>query len=158
MHYEPFFFPLDHLHEWNRLYGRAGFLQYQFAVPESGGREALIKILDLLTASGPGVFLAVLKRFGPTEEEGMLSFPIPGYTLAVDLPVRGSEVFDVLTRADAIVLEAGGRIYLGKDARLGPESLPAMYPALSHWLEAKARIDPYNRIVSDLGARLEIVP
>jgi FAD/FMN-containing dehydrogenase len=157
-HYESFFFPLDRLSNWNRLYGKKGFLQYQFAVPYEGGREALIEVLELFTKSRYGMFLAVLKRFGPGEASSALSFPMPGYTLAADLPCRDAGVFDFLNEVDRVVSAAGGRIYLGKDARLAAGAVREMYKGLDAWLELKARVDPDRRLTSDLARRLELVP
>jgi FAD/FMN-containing dehydrogenase len=152
------FFPLDRLSNWNRLYGKKGFLQYQFAVPYEGGREALIEVLELFTKSRYGMFLAVLKRFGPGEAASALSFPMPGYTLAADLPCRDAGVFDFLNEVDRVVSAAGGRIYLGKDARLAAGAVREMYKGLDAWLELKARVDPDRRLTSDLARRLELVP
>jgi len=157
-HYEPFFFPLDRLSNWNRLYGKSGLLQYQFAVPYDGGREALVRVLELFAKSKPGMFLAVLKRFGPGESASPLSFPIPGYTLAADVPCRGAGTFDLLREVDRVVGAAGGRIYLAKDARLAAGAVREMYQGLDAWLELKARIDPDRHLSSDLAERLELVP
>ena len=157
-HYEPFFFPLDRLSNWNRLYGKKGFLQYQLAVPYDGGREALIKVLELFAKSKYGLFLAVLKRFGAGASASALSFPIPGYTLAADVPCRDAGLFDFLKRVDEVVTAAGGRIYLGKDARLAPGTVREMYGELEKWLEVKARVDPERRLTSDLAERLELLP
>jgi decaprenylphospho-beta-D-ribofuranose 2-oxidase len=157
-HYERFLFPLDRLSNWNRLYGKKGFLQYQFVVPYEGGREALIKVLELFAKSKYGIFLAVLKRFGPGEVASPLSFPMPGYTLAADVPYRAAGVFDFLKQLDRIVGAAGGRVYLGKDARLAPAALREMYEGLDSWLELKSSIDPERRLTSDLARRLELVP
>ncbi|MGD2153387.1 MAG: FAD-binding oxidoreductase [Gemmatimonadales bacterium] len=157
-HYEPFFFPLDRLSNWNRLYGKRGLLQYQFVVPYDGGREALIKVLELFAKSKHGMFLAVLKRFGPGEAASALSFPMPGYTLAADIPRRGAGTFDLLRAVDRVVTAAGGRIYLAKDARLAAGAVREMYDRLNAWLELKARIDPDRHLTSDLAERLELVP
>lgn len=156
--YESFFFPLDGIRNWNRLYGKNGFLQYQVVLPYDGGRDGLAKMLELLRKSGPGGFLAVLKRFGPGDPELPLSFPMPGYTLAVDIPRRGSAVLDLLRQLDRIVIDRGGRIYLAKDARTSPEAVRAMYPNLERWLEIKSRFDPANRLASDLARRLKLLP
>jgi decaprenylphospho-beta-D-ribofuranose 2-oxidase len=156
-HYEPFFFPLDAAVDWNRLYGKRGFTQYQCAIPEAGGRDGLAKILELIRKETAGSFLTVLKRFGPNESEQLLSFPIPGYTLAMDIPWRGREIEAVLNRVDAVVIGLGGRVYLTKDARMPAESLRRMYPRLDEWLEIKARSDPKNRFASDLARRLELL-
>lgn len=156
--YESFFFPLDGIRNWNRLYGKQGFLQYQVVVPCDGGRDGLVKILELLREPGPGAFLAVLKRFGPGDPEAPLSFPMPGYTLAVDIPRRGSAVFELLRGLDGIVIDLGGRVYLAKDARVSPEAARAMYPDLDKWLQIKSQFDPANRLTSDLARRLRLVP
>ncbi|UCC48611.1 MAG: FAD-binding oxidoreductase [Gemmatimonadota bacterium] len=156
--YESFFFPLDGIRNWNRLYGRSGFFQYQAVLPYDDGRDGLVKMLELLRKSGPGAFLAVLKRFGSGNPEAPLSFPMPGYTLAADVPRRGSAVLDLLSRLDEIVIDLGGRVYLAKDARTSPGAVRAMYPHLESWLEIKSRFDPANRLGSDLARRLELLP
>jgi decaprenylphospho-beta-D-ribofuranose 2-oxidase len=152
--YEPFFYPLDRIRHWNRLYGSRGFLQYQCVLPFAGGREGMIRMLELLSSEGHASFLAVLKRFGDVEPEQLLSFPRPGYTLAVDLPRNGDRQDTLLENLDRVVLEAGGRVYLAKDARLGAESFRAMYPELPRWLEIKRQIDPERRFTSSLSDRL----
>jgi decaprenylphospho-beta-D-ribofuranose 2-oxidase len=156
--YEPFFFPLDRAADWNRLYGKRGFTQYQCAIPYDGGRDGLAKILELVRKDTAGSFLTVLKRFGPAEDEQLLSFAMPGYTLAMDIPWRGRDFEAVLNRLDAMVIGLGGRVYLTKDARLSPESLRRMYDRLDAWLEIKKRVDPENRFASDLARRLELLP
>ncbi|HSG82371.1 MAG TPA: FAD-binding oxidoreductase [Gemmatimonadota bacterium] len=157
-HYEPFFFPLDRADDWNRLYGKRGFTQYQCAIPYEGGRDGLARILELVRKETAGSFLTVLKRFGPAEDEQLLSFPMPGYTLAMDIPWRGRGFEAVLNRLDAMVIRLGGRVYLTKDARLSAESLRRMYGRLDEWLEIKKRVDPDNRFASDLARRLELLP
>ena len=129
-HYEQYFFPLDRIRNWNRLYGKGGFLQYQCVIPSEHGATGLRRLLGPLGKVSHGSFLAVLKRFGAVEPEHLLSFPAPGYTLAVDLPHRGRSSLDLLDRLDATVAELGGRVYLAKDARLSAESLRSMYPRL----------------------------
>ncbi len=156
-HYEPFFFPLDAARDWNRLYGKRGFTQYQCVLPYEGGRDALKRILEFVRRETAGSFLTVLKRFGPGEPDAMLSFPMPGYSLAMDIPWRGRALEGALDRVDAIVMELGGRVYLTKDARLPAESLRAMYDRLDDWLAVKRRVDPEGRFVSDLGRRLGLV-
>ncbi|MGE0354829.1 MAG: FAD-binding protein [Gemmatimonadales bacterium] len=151
---EPFFYPLDRVRQWNRFYGRRGFLQYQFVVPHAGGREALIRILELLTEEGHASFLAVLKRFGEVEPEQLLSFPRPGYTLAVDLPRDHGRQDELLRRMDEVVVTAGGRVYLAKDARLGPDAFRTMYPEWARWLAIKQAVDPEGRFESALSRRL----
>ncbi len=149
----PFFYPLDAVGDWNRLYGRLGFVQYQFVVPfgqESTVREAI----ERLAASGSASFLAVLKRFGPGR--GMLSFPIQGWTLALDIPARRDHLGELLDDLDRRVADAGGRVYLAKDARLDPGLLAAMYPELGRADAIRSVLDPANVFRSDLARRLGI--
>ncbi len=148
---EPFFFPLDAIGEWNRLYGRAGFLQYQFVVP-FGEEDALRETLRLLSAGRRLPTLVVIKRFAGGG--GLLSFPSPGFTVASDLPLPAPGLAQLLDRADEVVAACGGRVYLAKDARLRPERLAEMYPALGAWQEIRARLDPGESMHSDLGRRL----
>jgi decaprenylphospho-beta-D-ribofuranose 2-oxidase len=152
---ERFFFPLDSIREWNRIYGGAGFVQYQCVFPENESREGLVEILDAITKSRRGSFLAVLKKFGP--QEGMLSFPMPGYTLALDFSMRDG-LLPFLDQVDEIVLKRGGRIYLAKDARMSPETFHAMYANLPAWRAIKAASDPNNHFSSSLARRLEMNP
>ncbi len=133
-HYEPFFYPLDNLHGWNRMYGPLGFYQYQSVVPYAGGREAVQAMLAAIAASGQGSFLAVLKTLGNVPSAGMLSFAQPGITLALDFPWRGAATHALFARLDAIVHEAGGRIYLAKDARWPRPLFEAAYTRLPEFL------------------------
>jgi len=151
--YESFFFPLDRIANWNRMYGKRGFIQYQCVLPLSQAENGLKLLLEELARSGRGSFLAVLKRFGP-QGKGLLSFPMEGYTLTLDFPVSDAALFPFLDRLDGIVLEHEGRVYLAKDARLRPEIFAAMYPRLDEWLLFKSKIDPNNRFDSDLARRL----
>ena len=152
--YDHYFYPLDSISHWNRLYGKRGFVQYQFVVPGENSREALKVILGKFVQSKRASFLAVLKRFGQ-EGKGMLSFPREGYTLALDLPVSDG-LFPLLDEIDELVLKYGGRVYLAKDARMKPETFRAMYPRYPEWRRVKAAVDPEGRFHSDLSRRLGI--
>jgi len=149
VHYEPFFYPLDNILEWNRMYGPKGFFQYQSVVPRALGRDAVQAMLGEIARSGDGSFLAVLKTFGNRQPVGMLSFPQPGVTLAMDFPNQGGRTLKLFERLDAIVREAGGRIYLAKDARMPRELFEAGYPLLNEFLKYR---DP--GISSALSRRL----
>jgi FAD/FMN-containing dehydrogenase len=151
--YNSFFYPLDFLGNWNRLYGKRGFIQYQCVFPTAISREALVKILGLCSQRGWGSFLGVLKRLG--QQEGWLSFPMAGYTLALDMPIK-PELWKFLDELDKIVVQYGGRVYLAKDARLSSESFQKMYPNFPKWLEVKSRVDPHNVFSSALSRRLQI--
>ena len=152
--YAAFFYPLDRLQGWNRLYGHLGFLQYQLAVP--AGREAELRgMVERLAADGVPTYLAVLKRLGPGR--GPLAFPLAGWTLALDIPAAAPGLAAALDRLDAAVAACGGRVYLAKDARLRPELLPEMYPGLGGWREARAGLDPGEVMRSDLARRLGLL-
>lgn len=149
MHYEPFFYPLDNLLEWNRMYGPRGFYQYQCVVPRDVGRDAVHAMLQEIARSGEGSFLAVLKTFGNRRPLGMLSFPQPGVTLALDFPNHGERSHRLFGRLDAIVREAGGRLYPAKDARMPRALFEAGYPRLAEFTQYR---DP--GISSGLSRRL----
>jgi FAD/FMN-containing dehydrogenase len=134
-HYKPFFYPLDNLQHWNRMYGPRGFYQYQSVVPFEVGADATAQMLAEIGRSGQGSFLAVLKTFGTQQPKGMLSFPQPGVTLALDFPNKGAATLALFDRLDAIVCEAKGRIYLGKDARMPRDLFEAGYPRLPEFLK-----------------------
>lgn len=148
-HYEPFFYPLDNIQEWNRMYGPRGFYQYQCVVPRASGRDAVQAMLDAISKAGEGSFLAVLKTFGEKPSLGMLSFAQPGVTLALDFPNRGAQSLALFDRLDNIVKEARGRIYPAKDARMPREMFEAGYPRFADFMNYR---DP--GISSGLSRRL----
>jgi decaprenylphospho-beta-D-ribofuranose 2-oxidase len=154
--FESFFYPLDVVDDWNLLYGRGGFLQYQCAIPAESARAALKRLLDEIVLSGHASMLGVLKRFR-TSNPGPISFPIEGYTLALDFPIRSEKIFSLLDRLDAITVDYGGRIYLAKDARVSAANFSRMYPQMSQWKQVKNSIDPEGRFVSDLARRIGLV-
>jgi FAD/FMN-containing dehydrogenase len=133
-HVERYGYPLDGVRDWNRIYGPRGFYQYQSVVPRAGGQDATRAMLAAIKASGQGSFLAVLKTFGERGARGMMSFPRPGVTLALDFPNRGASTLRLFERLDAIVGEAGGRLYAAKDARMPRALFEAGYPRLAEFL------------------------
>ena len=147
----PYFFPLDSLRDWNRIYGSRGFLQHQCVIPEAGARAVLADILGRVARRGDASFLAVLKKLG--HGDGILSFPLPGYTLALDFPVRG-DILNFLDEIDRLVVAAGGRLYLAKDARQSRATFAAGYPALSRFNAIRKSLDPAGNIRSKLSQRL----
>ncbi len=136
--YNGFFYPLDAIDNWNRIYGKRGFTQYQFVIPKEAGRDGMRAILKRITDSGLGSFLAVLKLFG--EQESFMSFPMAGYTLALDFPisVKAMELFKVL---DAMVADYGGRLYLAKDSRMNAEMFEKTYPNADEFRQAIAMLN-----------------
>ena len=150
-----FFHPLDGVREWNRLYGRGGFVQYQFAVP-FGAEEPLRAVIERFATSGAPSFLCVLKRFGDANA-APLSFPMPGWTLAVDVAASRPGLGALLHELDEIVLAAGGRHYLAKDAHTTPAAVRRGYPRLDEWRAVRDKADPTGVWRSDLGRRLGLV-
>ena len=138
VHYEPFFYPLDSIGRWNRIYGPKGLLQYQCVLPGDEGSELLSRMLAAIARSGSGSFLAVLKVFSDKQSPGMMSFPRPGVTLALDFP-NSQDVFRLLDRLDDMTREAGGAVYPAKDARMSADSFQAYFP---RWEEFSQYIDP----------------
>lgn len=138
-HYSGYFYPLDGIGDWNRMYGPRGFLQHQCVLPPAAARDALAAMLGEIRRAGQGSFLAVLKEFGDRPAPGMLSFPRAGTTLALDFPNTGEAVFALLDRLDAIVVAAGGAIYPAKDARMSPATFRAGFPG---WPAFAAHVDP----------------
>jgi FAD/FMN-containing dehydrogenase len=139
IHYEPFFYPLDAVGKWNNAYGKNGFIQYQFVLPFDGGKEALKEILKRINHSGLSSFLTVLKTFGNIKSPGILSFPRPGITLAIDFRMTGKRTLDFLSSLDVIVRENGGVIYPAKDSRMSGADFIHFYPEIN---EFSKYIDP----------------
>lgn len=146
--FEKFFYPLDRIDGWNRLYGRRGFIQYQFVVPNEK-KGAVREILDLISESREVCTLAVLKVFGPVRSIGLLSFPRPGVTVALDFPFRGRSTLDLCEQFDRVVSENGGAVYPAKDARMSRKSFQEYFP---RWIEFLSFLDP--RFESDLWRRV----
>lgn len=139
VHYNPFFYPLDAISNWNRMYGKGGFFQYQFVVPFNSARDVLHEVLQRTAKAGKASFLAVLKNFGDIASPGMLSFPFPGVTLAMDFKNEGGSTLRLMSDLDDIIRTAGGRLYPAKDARMTAEDFQQTYPA---WKEFSSYIDP----------------
>lgn len=152
VHYEPFFYPLDAVRDWNRIYGKRGFFQYQCVVPKDGDGAAIREIIARIARYGAASFLAVLKEFGDVPSPGMLSFPRSGVTLALDFPNNGVQTLSLFDELDELVLEAGGAVYPAKDARMSAESFQAFFP---EWQAFSEYVDPnfsssFWRRVSDM--------
>ncbi|HHS89349.1 MAG TPA: FAD-binding oxidoreductase, partial [Rhodobacteraceae bacterium] len=147
------FFPLDKIHNWNRLYGKRGFHQFQCVVPESE-TDALRRMLERITSSGLASPLAVIKRMGEGRA-GYLSFPMEGYTLAVDFPNRAAAV-SLIRELERMTADAQGRIYFAKDSLAGPKLVRDMYPEHGKWLRAVEKADPEGKLTTDLIRRLKL--
>ncbi|BDX29786.1 FAD-dependent decaprenylphosphoryl-beta-D-ribofuranose 2-oxidase [Mycobacterium antarcticum] len=149
-----FYHPLDMFGEWNRGYGRAGFLQYQFVVPTEAVEEFKAIIVDI-QRSGHYSFLNVFKLFG-AGNQAPLSFPIPGWNICVDFPIKAG-LNEFVTELDRRVLEFGGRLYTAKDSRTTAETFHAMYPRIDEWIKVRREVDPAGIFVSDMARRLELL-
>ena len=137
--YDSFFYPLDSVHNWNRMYGKRGFMQYQFVVPFDNGYAVMQEIMERISRSGEGSFLTVLKKFGDTRSPGLLSFPRPGLTLAQDFANNGPRTLRLFNELDQIVIQSGGVVYPAKDARMSPEAFQKYFP---QWQTFEQYIDP----------------
>ena len=149
VHYESFFYPLDNIAHWNRVYGSKGFYQYQCVIPMINGRDVIVEMLQVIANSSQGSFLSVLKTFGRKPQAGLMSFPMHGITLALDFPNLGLETRQLFSILDDIVVKAGGRIYMAKDACMSPKVFEVGYPNLNEFLKYR---DP--GISSALSRRL----
>lgn len=150
--FEPYFYPLDAIANWNRLYGKAGFVQYQFVLPKAVGVKGLRQILEVIVKSGKGSFLAVLKAFGKVNQN-FLSFPIEGYTLALDFKIS-EETVQLMKLLDSMVVEMGGRIYLTKDALMSETSFKRTYPQWQQFEEVRTKYGAIGKFASSQSKRL----
>jgi decaprenylphospho-beta-D-ribofuranose 2-oxidase len=150
--YDPFFYPLDFITDWNKIYGKRGFTQYQFVLPKQSGRNGFKSILKKIIDKGLGSFLAVLKLCGE-ENQNYLSFPMKGYSLALDFPIS-RELFPFLKVLDRMVTDLGGRIYLTKDVSTTPDTFELNYPKLSQFLNVKQKYDPQHKFQSLQARRM----
>lgn len=154
--YDEFFYPLDGVQHWNRIYGKRGFIQYQALFPPETSRKGLIKLLERIAKSRGASFLAVLKSSGPAGR-GVMSYLHPGHTLALDFPNTGEPLRQLVRDLDDILLQHGGRVYMAKDAMTSAEAFAEMYPQLDRFREFRNEIDPNRRFLSSQARRLKIV-
>ncbi len=138
-HYDPFFYPLDSIAHWNRMYGRRGFLQYQCVIPTQHAQDGIAELLKVIAHNGQGSFLAVLKQFGSIKSPGILSFPRPGTTLALDFAFHGTSTLRLLDKLDLITRDTGGAVYPAKDAHMSAASFKQYFP---QWETFSQYIDP----------------
>ncbi|MEM6632581.1 MAG: FAD-binding oxidoreductase [Bacteroidota bacterium] len=153
--YDSFFYPLDSINDWNRIYGKKGFVQYQCVIPKENGVKGLREILRRISTVKMGSFLAVLKLMGPNPHQSYLSFPMEGYTLALDFPVK-KRLFPFLHLLDKFVTGLGGRVYLAKDARMNPDAFEEMYPGLDNFRYVLQKLGNEGQVNSLLADRLNI--
>jgi FAD/FMN-containing dehydrogenase len=152
-HYSDFLYPLDRIHHWNRIYGRRGFMQYQCVVPRKNAVDAIAEMMLLIASARAGSFFSVIKIFGDKASPGLLSFPKPGATLALDFPNRGASTLQLLDELDVVTRQAGGAVYAAKDSRMSAESFQAYYP---QWRRLIPFIDPrlssgfWRRVTTDI--------
>jgi decaprenylphospho-beta-D-ribofuranose 2-oxidase len=149
---DSFFYPLDGIGNWNRMYGTSGFIQYQVSIPDSASHLIRL-ILEKFSDHRIPSFLSVLKRFGD-QGSGMLSFPAKGWTLAVDIPAGVEDLGKLLDELDEKVVDAGGRLYFAKDSRMDPRFVEKMYPRLDEFRNAKIKVDPNKKFHSNMSRRL----
>lgn len=154
--YLSYFYPLDAIGNWNRIYGKRGFVQYQALFPFETARVGLKKVLHILEQFGLASFLAVIKSCGPSNS-GLLSYLHEGVTLALDIPNKGPKLLEMARQLDEVLLDHGGRLYLAKDALMSARTFSRMYPNKEAFLEVKSRYDPHNRFSSDQARRLNLV-
>jgi FAD/FMN-containing dehydrogenase len=154
VHLDDFFFPLDRIRHWNRLYGAQGFTQYQLVLPKAASYQGLQAILARIARAGVGSFLGVLKLFGP-ENDNYLSFPLEGYTLALDFKIQNG-LFPLLNELDRVLLDYGGRLYLTKDVRMSPTVFRQGYPKWERFRELRAKMGMTDKFNSLQSKRLAI--
>jgi FAD/FMN-containing dehydrogenase len=153
IHPQPFFYPLDSVRDWNRLYGRRGMVQYQCVIPEHADPATFRRLLEVVSRMGGASPVSVIKDCGP-EGRGMISFPMAGMSLALDLPYRAGRTETLVDALNEIVVTARGRIYLTKDALTRRDHFAAMEPRLARWNDVRRKWDPERRVSSALAQRL----